>query len=141
MERVSFGERFLDIHDLDAALEERTAPVPAIRPPVTTTMTVDGVPLAATTQEILPQERFVATAGTNCPNDTSNARTLLVLEHRAGGMRCGLDGAAVAPVTRVEITMAGNEGFDVLVEGVRFAVKTLRAQHRRNAKRVLPSKK
>ncbi len=129
------------INDLEAALLECTAPAPGISPAATTTVTADGAPIAAVRREIMPEGQFVVTAGSTCPDPGGVERTVLILESTPGAMRCGVDGQAAAPATRVEIVVAGTDISEALVDALRFAARIIGAQHRRNTRRRLSRKK
>jgi len=119
---------------VEAALLETTPPVPAVAPPSTHTIMVDGFPVSAVNQEITAGGLSV-TAATNCPQPGDDGRTVLVLENMGGFVRCGLDGGPSAPVSRVEIVLSSDAGFETFLDGLRFATKSLNLQRRRNAKR------
>ena len=99
---------------------------------------VDGNAVVASTAEFSSCNQLRVTVGTNCPQGGDSGhggRTVLILENPNGDFRCGIDGAPVSHASKVEIVAGGDSEFQTLLEGLEFAVETLRLLERANCSR------
>jgi|ERR1019366_3144240 hypothetical protein len=96
---------------------------------------VDNSRVVVSNQSFVSCNELRLTVGTNCPQGGDSGhggRTILILENPNGDFRCGIDGAEALHASRIEIVAGGDSEFETLLDGLEFAVETLRLLVRAN---------
>jgi hypothetical protein len=96
---------------------------------------IDNGRLVVSAQSFISCKELRVAVGTNCPKGGDaghGGRTVLILENPNGDFRCGVDGAEALHASKIEIVAGGDSEFETLLDGLEFAVETLRLIVRAN---------
>lgn len=99
---------------------------------------VDDTPVVVSIEEFSSCNVLRVSAGTTCPKGGDSGhggRTVLILENLSGDFRCGVNGAPPSYASKIEIVAGGDTEFDTFLQGLEFAVDTLRLLSRANGAR------